>query len=181
MKLNNEKGMTLVEVIAATAILAIIFISFFGLLVQSKKTNKSSESISDATYLAQQEMENYYSLVKGKTLDLNSLVAQIEAKGYSKNVLPGTKPPGCTPTQPANYANYGNVYVLDETNPTNSQYKIRIIIKDLCDFENSISFMVEILDKNTETTIDPDNPDSNTIIIPKAKAIVENVFNLKGV
>lgn len=176
--IKNKKGMTLVEVLAAIIILAIIFISFFGLLVQSKKTNKSSESISDATYLAQQEMENYYSIVKGKTVNLTGLVTQIESKGYTKNELPGTQPPNCTPTQPASYNNYGKVIVLDEINPIHPQYKIRIIIKELCDFENSISFIIEVLDKNIDTTINPDDP--NTILIPKAKAIIENVFILKG-
>lgn len=182
MKKNNEKGMTLVEVVAAMTILAIIFVSFFGLLLQSKKTNTSSESITDATYLAQQQMENYYANAKGKTL--TQFQAEFPEIKFDKNEFTGTIPNCTPPSDTASYDNYGKVYIFDEKDSTNSKYKTRIIVKTLCDFENSISFIVQVLDKNTDTSMETENLDVNeaktAIEKVRPKAMVENVFNLKG-
>lgn len=59
---RNENGISLIEVIVGFAILSIILFSFMGLLLQSKKTNASSEEIQDVTFLAQEEMEAIYML-----------------------------------------------------------------------------------------------------------------------
>ncbi|MGR6896775.1 type IV pilus modification PilV family protein [Rummeliibacillus sp. BSL5] len=61
--IQNEKGLTLVEVIASFVLLIIILFSFFTLFVQGSKTTKSSKSIVDATYIAQTEMENAYETI----------------------------------------------------------------------------------------------------------------------
>ena len=68
--LLNRKGMTLIEIIVSLAILAIIIVPFLNIFVQSTVTNKKSEVILDATYVAQRVMEESYndSLdVDGKT------------------------------------------------------------------------------------------------------------------
>ncbi len=57
---HNEKGVTLVEVVASFVILVILLISFYTLFIQTAKTTKSSEDIVDATYIAQTEMEKIY-------------------------------------------------------------------------------------------------------------------------
>lgn len=57
---HNEKGLTLAEVLASIVILSIILISGLSIIIQSAKTNKTSENIIDATYIAQKEMENIY-------------------------------------------------------------------------------------------------------------------------
>jgi len=69
--MKNEQGLTLVEILASLVILAIIFISIISILNQSARTNKTSEEIIDATYVAQTEMEHIYKLSKDtdKTID----------------------------------------------------------------------------------------------------------------
>lgn len=57
---HNEKGLTLAEVLASIVILSIILIAGLSIIIQSAKTNKTSENIIDATYIAQKEMENIY-------------------------------------------------------------------------------------------------------------------------
>lgn len=58
---QSEKGMTLIEVVASIVILSIILLSVYKLLISSSETTKTSETIIDATYIAQTEMENFYS------------------------------------------------------------------------------------------------------------------------
>lgn len=65
--LLNRKGMTLIELIVSMAILAIILVPFMNMFLQSTVTNKKSETILDATYVAQSNMENIYSISKSKT------------------------------------------------------------------------------------------------------------------
>lgn len=79
--LINQKGGSLIEVVASIIIITIILISFFGLFVQSNKTENSSEQIIDATYVAQVEMENIYQLSKYYTV--NNLVEGLSSIGYS--------------------------------------------------------------------------------------------------
>lgn len=62
IKFKSEKGLTLVEVLAAIVIMTIIFTSIISILNLTAKTNRTSEDIIDATYLAQQEMEFIYKL-----------------------------------------------------------------------------------------------------------------------
>lgn len=48
--INDEKGLTLIEVLASLIVIMIIIVIGFGLLLQSAKPNKASEEIVDATY-----------------------------------------------------------------------------------------------------------------------------------
>ncbi|MEB2278414.1 prepilin-type N-terminal cleavage/methylation domain-containing protein [Lysinibacillus xylanilyticus] len=66
---NSQGGFSLIEVIASLVIITIILVSFFGLLIQSNKTGKSSEQIIDATYLAQKEMEKMYNYFKSTKIE----------------------------------------------------------------------------------------------------------------
>ena len=61
--LKEERGVYLLEVVASIILITIILISFFGFFLQSKKTHVASESIVDATYIAQQYMEEIYGIV----------------------------------------------------------------------------------------------------------------------
>lgn len=58
----NEKGLTLVELLASFVILSIIFFSILSILNLSAKANRQSEDMMDATYLAQEEMEWLYTM-----------------------------------------------------------------------------------------------------------------------
>lgn len=59
---NNERGLTLAEVLASIVILMLVLTLFSQIFVQSIKTTKTSEEIIDSTYIAQKEMENMYEL-----------------------------------------------------------------------------------------------------------------------
>ncbi|MEK4759307.1 prepilin-type N-terminal cleavage/methylation domain-containing protein [Viridibacillus sp. FSL E2-0187] len=61
---SNEKGFTLIEVLASFVILVILLTSFFTFFIQTAKTGKNSENIVDATYIAQSEMEKAYAVSK---------------------------------------------------------------------------------------------------------------------
>lgn len=57
---RQERGLTLIEVIASILLISIILLSFMGMFLQSNKTTATSDDIVDATYLAQKEMESIY-------------------------------------------------------------------------------------------------------------------------
>lgn len=61
--LKEERGISLLEVVASVVLIMIILLSFFSFFVQSKKTHVASESIVEATYIAQQDMEEIYGLI----------------------------------------------------------------------------------------------------------------------
>lgn len=67
MQYNNEKGFSLVEVIAAFVLISIILISFFTLFFKGRETTVESKKTVDATYTAQQEMESIYVTTKQAT------------------------------------------------------------------------------------------------------------------
>lgn len=64
MPYNNEKGFSLVEVMAAFVLISIILISFFTLFFKGRETTVESKKTIDATYTAQQEMESIYATTK---------------------------------------------------------------------------------------------------------------------
>ncbi|WP_079523907.1 type IV pilus modification PilV family protein [Solibacillus isronensis] len=64
--LKEERGVSLVEVVASIVLITIILLSFFSFFIQSKKTHVASESIVDATYIAQQEMEELYGFISNR-------------------------------------------------------------------------------------------------------------------
>ena len=86
--LSSQKGISLIEVVASIVIISIILISFFGLFVQSSKTEKSSEQIIDATYVAQVEMEKIYEL--SKDISQTNLEEQLTSVGYLVSEEPNT-------------------------------------------------------------------------------------------
>ena len=67
--LKQQKGMTLVEIVAGILIIGLLFISFFGIFISSKKTGIASEEIVDGTYIAQEAMEEIYISTKQMPID----------------------------------------------------------------------------------------------------------------
>ncbi|WP_423189168.1 type IV pilus modification PilV family protein [Alkalibacterium sp. f15] len=78
--LNKEDGVTLVELLAAIAILSIIVTSFLAFFIQAANTNKQTNEVNEATFIAQGVMEEitYYSR-QGYTVD----AAKAEAETLS--------------------------------------------------------------------------------------------------
>lgn len=58
--LNNQDGLTLVELLGSIVILSIILVTFLAFFIQSAKTTKVSGEMIDASYIAQQQAEEIY-------------------------------------------------------------------------------------------------------------------------
>ena len=79
---DDESGMTLVEVLASIVILSIVITIVFMVFIQSAKTTRMSESVVDATYIGQSEMEKVYTAsTEGSMEDWKSQLTNDEA-GY---------------------------------------------------------------------------------------------------
>lgn len=123
---HSNKGFALIEVVASIVIITLILLSFFGLLIQSNKTGKSSEQIIDATYLAQQEMEKMYSYFKNATKSTWE-----SAFPYIKDEVNST----------------GNMTIYKPTIPSNAKNNEKIIVKakDLS-VDNTVRIIIEVYD-----------------------------------
>lgn len=84
MPYNNEKGFSLVEVMAAFVLISIILISFFTLFFKGRETTVESKKTVDATYTAQQEMESIYAEVqqenKTGSASMGNILLKLEYK-----------------------------------------------------------------------------------------------------
>lgn len=152
--ISNERGISLIEVVASLVIITIIFLAFFNFFIQSKKTNVASEAIHDATYHAQKAMEQIY-ITSTKSGSLQYL---------STSSLPGT-----TFTKIASDVN--NNCVGDDLNKVEmiyryssdlatDPYQTDLMISKLCNYTNATKVLIEVYEKNTSNK----------------RAIVENVY-----
>ena len=135
--IKNERGITLVEVVASIVLITIILISFFAFFIQSKKTNSSSESINEATYIAQKEMEKIYSLSKQSSL-----------ANLSENYIYGytfleEKINNCTSVSNIDPTSYGNIFSYQKQV---NNFTSKITISTLCDYENAGNVLIEVSD-----------------------------------
>lgn len=55
--LNDESGVTLIELLAAITILSIIVTAFLSFFIQGARTNMRADDMNQATFIAQEEME----------------------------------------------------------------------------------------------------------------------------
>ena len=64
--LAEESGMTLVEILASILILSLIVTTFLSFFIQAAKTNNQTDSVNEATFIAQESIEllTYYSNTK---------------------------------------------------------------------------------------------------------------------
>ncbi|MCC5895795.1 MAG: prepilin-type N-terminal cleavage/methylation domain-containing protein [Alkalibacterium sp.] len=83
---NNESGVTLVELLAAITILAIIVTAFLSFFIQGARTNTRASNVNEATFIAQEEMELmvHYS----QTLTLDDVRSQ---EGFNGGPVPLSK------------------------------------------------------------------------------------------
>ncbi|EXJ22409.1 hypothetical protein ADIAL_1995 [Alkalibacterium sp. AK22] len=63
VNIKEETGTTLVELLAAIAILSLIVTALLAFFIQGAQTNSRTHTMTEATFIAQQEMEDlvYYS------------------------------------------------------------------------------------------------------------------------
>lgn len=86
MKIKNQSGITLIEVLASIVILSLIIVSIVPMFIQSSKANNLSKSITESTYLAESELEEIIQLnTKSASPSLNELSNQMINKGYSND------------------------------------------------------------------------------------------------
>jgi len=84
MKIKNQSGITLIEVLASIVILSLIIVTIVPMFIQSSKANNLSKSITESTYLAESEMEEILQLnTKSDSPSLSELSKQINDYGYS--------------------------------------------------------------------------------------------------
>lgn len=149
MPYNNEKGFSLVEVMAAFVLISIILISFFTLFFKGRETTVESKKTVDATYTAQQEMESIYAEVQQENKT---------GSASMRNILPNNKLQYkrriCTPDKTI-YTKYKNEVVVVEVFKNEKIDTLRNI-------------MVSVYDKRK--VVDPCQPKVN----PKAQ--MENIM-----
>jgi prepilin-type N-terminal cleavage/methylation domain-containing protein len=95
----NEKGMTLIEILASIVILSIIIVSMLTMIVQSSQSNTISKKIMSATYVAESTMEELNGTVAQSTdlattfpIELNKLT---KSDGNPKYTLTTLVNPNC--------------------------------------------------------------------------------------
>jgi len=79
--LQNNRGMTLVEILASSILITLLLLSFLMMFTQATKTNMKSENIIDGTYLAQVEMERI--IAASKSDKARTRIKAITDLGYS--------------------------------------------------------------------------------------------------
>ncbi len=148
-QLTNNKGLTLIEVIAAMALLSIILISFFGFFIQSKKTNVSSESIHDAAYLAQVEMEKMYTFASSR----NSLTALNNTPLTIEGTIYQTKEPIRTNSCPSTPSDDPTVYRTIHSYTRDAEpYTINLTISTLCHYAKAGNVSIDVIEKSSNIT-----------------------------
>ncbi|MDO9592128.1 MAG: prepilin-type N-terminal cleavage/methylation domain-containing protein, partial [Erysipelotrichaceae bacterium] len=86
--MRNRKGMTLVEVIVAMALFAIVMVTVFPAFLITNMMNNVSKEFMDANYYAQEELEQIYN--KGKTSTMPVIVTWMESdRGFACDLQAG--------------------------------------------------------------------------------------------
>lgn len=149
IRIFNDRGLTLIEVIASLVIISIILISLLGLFVQSKKTNVSSEGIHDATYEAQKAMEQLYTL-SNKSGSIHNLGADsIPGTSFTKIAEDISKI--CVPELTGELTNVKAFYQYNNSSST-EPFKTNLTISPLCDYDFAAKVLIEVIHKNSNTT-----------------------------
>ncbi|MBV1708849.1 MAG: type II secretion system GspH family protein [Erysipelothrix sp.] len=78
--MRNRKGMTLVEVIVAMALFAIVMVTVFPAFLITNMMNNVSKEFMDANYYASAELEEIYN--KAKTTSMPLTVIWMSTRGY---------------------------------------------------------------------------------------------------
>lgn len=76
---KNESGLTLVEVLASIVILSLIVVTFLSFFINSARTTEISGDNLDASFIAQEYMEEIYNIVANNHQSLESIRTDILA------------------------------------------------------------------------------------------------------
>lgn len=117
--LTEETGMTLVEILASILILSLIVTTFLSFFIQAAKTNKQTDSVNAATFIAQESIEllTYYSKTKSVE-EAQQLIKAEKSKNTSGFSIESTilkKPEETLYTGTVNVSKEGKTYAQMET------------------------------------------------------------------
>lgn len=151
---KEEHGISLVEVVASIVLISVILLSFFTLFIQTKKTSIQSETIQNATYVAQVEMEEIYSISQNLSIDSSAtIINQLKAKSFthiSTDFLSGCDATLSVPEE------YVNAIKLEKESPP---FDVIVTISKLCDYKKAGHVTIEVFDSSNNE-----------------KAFVENIY-----
>lgn len=124
-----EEGLTLIEVVAAMAILFIIIVSMLPMFAQSAQSNSFSKTIIDATYVAESNMETVYSVVAAEP-SIDSAAAKLAGTAYQ--FVPTAK--DCDADQCLEKDDHGHYVFIklksSETNADTVRVKVKVYKDD---------------------------------------------------
>ena len=154
---NSEKGLSLIEVVASILLISIILLSFFGLFIQSKKTGVASEKIVDATYAAQIELEDLYSVISNN--NIYELEEYLTAQSYSSDILltDSLKVKSSCFKQEEKIVAGDSVKTLDGNSLSGhyeketEQYSYMLTFKKVCNTQGLYLVTIEVLDLSSNT------------------------------
>ncbi|MDD2393842.1 MAG: type II secretion system protein, partial [Eubacteriales bacterium] len=89
---NSKSGLTLVEVMVSIMILSVIVVAFFPLFSYTSRIVRKSETLVDASYVAQSVLEEYYRMSKDEdsALPADSVTISDDAFGKGYRVVTQT-------------------------------------------------------------------------------------------
>ncbi len=79
--IGNEAGLTLVEVLASIVILSLIVVTFLTFFINSARTTEISKENLNASFIAQEYMEEVYNIVTDNTT-LESIRSNVDLKDH---------------------------------------------------------------------------------------------------
>ncbi|HDZ54298.1 MAG TPA: hypothetical protein ENI19_00095 [Candidatus Nealsonbacteria bacterium] len=90
--INNQKGISVIEILVAIAVLLISFIGIFGILVFSLKTSHSIKETTLANFLAQETIEAVRNFRDGTTWNVDGLGTLTTEVAYHQEQIGDTPP-----------------------------------------------------------------------------------------
>lgn len=90
--LKNDSGTTLVELLAAIAILSLIVTAFLAFFIQGARTNTRAGDINEATFIAQEKMEEMVHF--SQTLTIDKLISEEDFSTHSESLKRSFSEPG---------------------------------------------------------------------------------------
>jgi prepilin-type N-terminal cleavage/methylation domain-containing protein len=123
MDLYEEHGFSLIEVLLATAVMAIVFIALAGLFNTLHQVNARANTLTITTQLAQQQLEKYrntpYTSIAVGTTDISSILTPYKNIGGPKSAtttVVQTDPNGLKSVDiKINYTDHGSPKVVEVT------------------------------------------------------------------
>lgn len=154
--LRNERGLSLVEVVASIVILTLLITSFLGLILSAAKTTEQAREVIDFTFIAQQNIE----IIFEKSLDnnLSALdVVMIDELDYQFNSSNSSS----------------KIYSKNEIDVNNEDYQIKVTFTDYESGDIRFSNLSTSLNR-IKVEVTPSNRTSQPY------AIVESLLEWRG-